>query len=56
MAIAKNNDRIGLTVSKEFKAELQKLADKDGRPLSNFVVKILTDYVEQVKKQNSQPK
>ena len=55
MAIAKHNDRIGLTVTKEFKIKLQKLADDDGRNLSNYIVKILTDHVEQQRRAGKIP-
>lgn len=55
MAISKENDRIGLTVSIELKKELQQMADKDGRKLANFCVKILSDYVEQMRKEGKIP-
>jgi predicted transcriptional regulator len=35
----------------ELKAELQQLADKDGRPLANYIVHALRRHVEQQKKQ-----
>lgn len=55
MAISKENDRIGLTVSIELKKELQQMADKDGRKLANFCVKILTDHVEQQRRAGEIP-
>ena len=55
MAIAKHNDRIGLTVTKEFKIKLQELADDDGRNLSNYIVKVLSDHVEQQRRAGKIP-
>lgn len=49
MALAKDNTRIGLVVSKDFKEELQQLANSDGRTLSNYIVKVLIDHVAQIK-------
>ena len=55
MAIAKDNSRIGLVVNKTIKSELQYLADKDDRTLSNYIVRILTDHVEQQRKLGKLP-
>lgn len=55
MAIAKDNSRIGLVVNKTIKSELQYLADKDDRTLSNYIVRILTDHVEQQRRLGKLP-
>ena len=54
--ISKDNTRTNITIPKTLKAELKALAKQDQRSFNNLVIKILTDYVEQVKKQNLQPK
>lgn len=54
--ISKDNTRTNITIPKTLKAELEALAKQDQRSFNNLVIKILTDYVEQVKKQNPQPK
>lgn len=54
--ISKDNTRTNITIPKTLKAELETLAKQDQRSFNNLVIKILTDYVEQVKKQNPQSK
>lgn len=49
MAIGEDKARIILTVNKEIKEELQKMATKDNRNLSNFLNNLLTKYVEEHK-------
>lgn len=49
MAIGADKARIILTVNKEIKEELQKMADKDNRNLSNFLNNLLTNYVREHK-------
>ena len=40
------NKMYSLRFPEELKERLQMLADKDGRTLSNLIVKILSDYVQ----------
>ena len=40
------NKMYSLRFPEELKEKLQILADKDGRTLSNLIVKILSDYVQ----------
>lgn len=56
MAIDKTiNDRIGLTTTIKLKKELQYMADTDGRKLANYCVKVLSDHVEQMRKEGKIP-
>lgn len=52
MAVAKDNDRIVVTVSKEVKEQLERLADKDNRSLSNYASTILQRHVEKEKERS----
>lgn len=45
MAVSKDNTRTLITISKELKKELEELAEQDGRSFSNFVNKVLKDYI-----------
>ena len=45
MALSDKNTRTMITLPKELKATLERLAKEDGRSLNNLMVKILTDYV-----------
>ena len=45
MSISDKNIRTMITLPKELKAALEKIAEHDGRSLNNLMVKILTDYV-----------
>ena len=38
---------IGFKASKEFKDFLQKIADKENRTLSNFIINALLNYIKQ---------
>jgi predicted DNA-binding protein len=49
MAVGKDKDRIIVTTTKDIKEELQKLAKKDDRNLSNYVNKILRKHIEDIK-------
>lgn len=49
MPVSKDNGRIVITVTKEVKAELEALADKDNRSVSNYVATILQKHVEKEK-------
>lgn len=41
------NKMYSLRFPEELKNKLQKIADEDGRTLSNLIVKILNDYVKE---------
>ena len=41
------NKMYSLRFPEELKGKLQTLADKDSRTLSNLIVKILSDYVQE---------
>ena len=45
MTISKNNTRTLITIPKELKKQLEKIAKQDNRSFNNLVVKILKDYV-----------
>ena len=46
MAISKDNDRLVVIISKEVKALLGELAEKDGRSVSNYVKVLLENHVK----------
>lgn len=45
MAISKDNDRLTIIISKDNKNKLSELAKKDGRSLSNYIVRVLEDHL-----------
>lgn len=49
MAISKDNDRLTIIISKENKLKLSKLAEEDGRSLSNYIVRILENHIKSTK-------
>lgn len=44
-----SNTRYSLTIDKEFKAELQKVATKERRSLNNLIIVALEKYLEEYK-------
>lgn len=46
MTISKDNTRTNITISKDLKSKLEKLAKQDNRSFNNLVINILTSYVE----------
>ena len=40
---------VGVRMPKEMREELQQLADDDMRTLSNLILKILTEYLKELK-------
>ena len=46
MTISKDNIRIPVTISKEFKKELEGVAVDQNRSLNNLIVTILKEYLE----------
>ena len=53
MAVSKDNTRILVTVTKEQKELLEALARMDKRSVSNFCYKILSLYLDNVKRGDS---
>ena len=49
MSVSDKNARIVITTSKEVKKELEKLAKKEDRSLSNYISVILKDIVNKSK-------
>lgn len=45
MSVSKDNTRTNLTISKELKSELEKIAKQENRSFNNLVITILKDYV-----------
>ena len=43
--VAKENVRTSLTINRETKEQLTKLAKKDGRSFNNLVIAIINDYL-----------
>ena len=46
MSISKNNDRLVVIVSKELKAKLGELAEKENRTVSNYVKVLIENHVK----------
>ena len=46
MAVGKDKVGVLVNMDKELKSKLEQLAKKDGRSLTSFINKILTDYVK----------
>lgn len=46
MAIGKDKTRTQITIEKDLKAILEKLAKEDSRSFNGLVIKILKDYVD----------
>lgn len=44
----KATERIGVRVSPELKRRIENRAAEEGRPMSNFVVKVLEDYLNKI--------
>lgn len=47
MAISNNNTRTLITISKDLKSKLEKIAESENRTFSNLVATILKKYVEE---------
>ena len=43
-------EQMSLRIPREVKEELERLAKEDGRSLSNYVVRVLTDHVKNLVK------
>ena len=49
MAVGEDKARTNITFPKDLKSKLEILADKDHRSFNNLVIKILSEYVENIK-------
>lgn len=47
--ISNTNTRYSLTIDKEFKKELQEIADKERRSLNNLIIVALEKYMNEYK-------
>lgn len=47
MTISKYNTRTLITIPKELKATLEKLAKEQNRPFNNLIITILKEYVKE---------
>ncbi len=45
--------QIGLRVTSQFKERLASQAEKDHRSLSNLIIKVMSDYLDAIEKQES---
>ena len=48
MAISRDNDRVIVTIPREVKAKLNKLAQEDSRTLSNYLNVVITNYLNSI--------
>ena len=46
MTISKDNIRTQLTINKELKKQLEKLANKDNRSFNNYIITILESHLK----------
>ena len=44
--IAPNKTRTNITIEKELKSQLEKIAKKEGRSFNNLVINILKEYIK----------
>lgn len=51
--MAKTNKQIGIRVTEEFKTRLEAQAARERRNVSNLIIKVLTDYLEEVEPKGS---
>jgi predicted HicB family RNase H-like nuclease len=52
MSISIENTRTNLTISKEFKSQLEEIAKQQNRSFNNLVITILKEYVEKISADN----
>ena len=50
MAINKDNTRTNITINKELKKEIEKLASKDNRSFNNYIITVLEDHLKSTEK------
>lgn len=49
MTISKDKTRTNITISKELKQQLEKLAKEENRSFNNLIITILEDYIKPTK-------
>lgn len=54
--MAKTNAQIGFRVTDEFKTRLEAQAKRERRPVSNLIVKVLEEYLEQAEPKEPESK
>jgi len=52
--VAKTDTQIGFRATSEFKARLEAQAQKERRPVSNLIVKVLEEYLDSVEQTEEQ--
>ncbi len=52
--MSKTDTQIGFRVTSEFKARLEAQAQKERRPVSNLILKVLEDYLDSVEQPEGQ--
>ncbi len=52
--MSKTDTQIGFRVTSEFKARLEAQAQKERRPVSNLILKVLEDYLDSVERTEEQ--
>ena len=50
--MAKTQTQIGIRVTNDVKARLERQADKERRSVSNLILKVMEEYLEQQEKQS----
>lgn len=48
--VSNENTRTNITISKELKAQLEELAKNDNRSFNNYVITVLKEHVDSLKK------
>lgn len=51
--ISENNTRISIVIPKDLKAEADKIANSDGRSLSGWIRKLITDAISENNKSDT---
>ena len=51
-ALDKTDTQIGFRTTSEFKARLEAQAQRERRPVSNLILKVLEEYLDQAEAQN----
>lgn len=49
-SISNENTRTNITISKELKSKLEELAKQDNRSFNNYVITVLKEHVESLRK------
>jgi len=49
MTISKDNTRTQLTINKDLKKQLEKLAEKDNRSFNNYIITVLENHLKPTK-------